>query len=1079
MGDKKRLEELAAEANRLIASAKAAPAQTGTGVQRPANMRLPEMLTAVDMFTAGPKPAAKAKPARAIPEEITEEIAPEIVDQVAEPEADLVTPDSEPDNEPDADYETELVAQAGQKPAKRGLFGFLRKKKQQETDTTETIAAQVTPAAMHDAPMPDIPEEVIAAMAVHKNDALLDVEALASEPEAVTDFVPADDGLTPAANERTEFEAEILAHDPPANAAPAVEPQSGDVLVAPPLMDRLAPAVVWLSILCVIGSIGYAVFAGSAMGIPLLILGGGIFLFLALLIAAAMTNSFSPAMLAGVLFHRVRGKKIDQALHLAGADILAPLGIAEDILNVDIDARLVTTREGVVVYANEAYTEIATHAGISGSAGLPPRIDRLFAQAGPESRKIFHLCRSARGAISAEEVITQMMGAGGNARLRRFEIALRPMKTQQRGSSDYIAWRLREQEVEDEQNTLIEAYKEYPRPVLGVERSGRIVWINTAMAEVIGTLPRGGMELSDFVLGDTSDLLTKLWEEDASPTEARMRKRSGGALTTELTPFLRSGVGEGFVCVELQPELEGAISDDAALLSADMSDAPFGLAVVEGDIGSDAKLVDANKMFKETFALSGTTPSLNDSLDAEAIRQLTSEIKSRSSSGSLTRPVEVKLGEGSNASIMHLFARPVKRRRGSYGERRTILYAVDVSFQKRMEEDYSQDQKLKTIGHLAGQIAHDFNNLLLVIMGSAEFLMRRHSAGDPSYPDLVLIQQNARRAKNLTANLLAFSRKQTLQSEILSITEMLREFSVFLNRSITERVELKLINGRNLPAVKADKGQLELAIMNLAVNARDAMPHGGTLTIETKQVLAKDIAAYNYPVLDVTDHVLIEVADTGDGVPADIADKIFEPFFTTKSEGKGTGLGLSTVYGVIGQMGGRIFLHNSTAEDGEGATFRIFLPAYEMAEGEQEAAAQKATDIARNEATETTDLTGKGRILVVEDEDGVRGIIVRSLQMCGYDITEANDGDIGLELIEEADHPFDLILTDIMMPEMDGPTMIAEGKSYLKQAKVIFMSGYAEGSMRDKLDTMPEAGYLQKPFSLKVVAAKVKDALSI
>ena len=1077
MGDKKRLEEMAAEANRLIASAKAAPAQTGTGDKRPANMRLPEMLTAVDMFTAGPKPPAKAKPARAVPEEIAPEITEEITEEIVapEPEADLLPSNQAPDTD------QTLVAQAGQKPAKRGLFGFLRKKNKQKKDADETTIAHVTPEVTHDAPMPDIPEEVIAAMAVHKSDALHEAEELALAPEAITAPDLVDDEIFPAANEQAEFEAEILAHDPPADTAPMIEPQSADMLVAPapPLMDRLAPAVVWLSILCVIGSISYAVFAGSAMGIPLLILGGGIFLFLALLVAASMTNSFSPAMLAGVLFHRVRGKKIDQALHLAGADILAPLGIAEDILNVDIDARLVTTKEGVVVYANEAYTEIANHAGISGSAGLPPRIDRLFAQAGPESRKIFHLCRSARGAISAEEVITQMMGAGGNARLRRFEIALRPMKTQPRGPSDYIAWRLREQEVEDEQNTLIEAYKEYPRPVLGVERSGRIVWINTAMAEVIGTLPRGGMELSDFVLGDTSDLLTKLWEEDASPTEARMRKRSGGALTTELTPFLRSGVGEGFVCVELQPELEGATNDDAALLSADMSDAPFGLAVVEGDIGSDAKLVDANKMFKETFALSGTTPSLNDSLDADVVRQLTNEIKSRSSSGNLTRPVEVKLGEGANASIMHLFARPVKRRRGSYGERRTILYAVDVSFQKRMEEDYSQDQKLKTIGHLAGQIAHDFNNLLLVIMGSAEFLMRRHSAGDPSYPDLVLIQQNARRAKNLTANLLAFSRKQTLQSEVLSITEMLREFSVFLNRSITERVELKLINGRNLTQVKADKGQLELAIMNLAVNARDAMPHGGTLTIETKQVLAQDIAAYHYPVLDETDHVLIEVADTGEGVPADIADKIFEPFFTTKGEGKGTGLGLSTVYGVIGQMGGRIFLHNGAEEGGEGATFRIFLPAYEMAEGEQEAAAQRATDIARNEATETTDLTGKGRILVVEDEDGVRGIIVRSLQMCGYEITEANDGDIGLELLEEADHPFDLILTDIMMPEMDGPTMIAEGKSYLKQAKVIFMSGYAEGSMRDKLDTMPEAGYLQKPFSLKVVAAKVKDALSV
>ena len=747
---------------------------------------------------------------------------------------------------------------------------------------------------------------------------------------------------------------------------------------------------------------------------------------------------------------------------------MQPLGIAEDILNVDIDARLVTTRDGVVVYANDAYQKIGADAGIHGASGLPSRIDRLFAQSGPESRKIFRLCRAAKSGTATEEIITQMMGIGENGPiLRRFEISLRPM----RDRGEHIAWRLREQEVEDIVDTLSTAYAKYPRPVFGLERSGRLAWYNEALAEWVGSI-HGALQMSDFILGESTDLIDRLWDGDVNSQQARMRRRSGGGLDIELTPFLRGGVGEGFVCIELQPEAAAGMVDETSTIAGDMSEAPFGVAMIEGDIGSDAYVADANKMFAEIFDIDDKKPLLGKCFGEKVIRDLMTALKNRSATTVLARPVEVRIGEGPSAKIMHLHARPVKRRRGSYGKRQTVLYSVDVSFQKRMEEDYSQDQKLKTIGHLAGSIAHDFNNLLLVIMGSCEFLTRRHAAGDPSYPDLVLIQQNAQRAKNLTSNLLAFSRKQTLQSEVLSVTEMLRDFSPFLNRSVTERVELSVINGRGLPKVKADKGQLELAVMNLAVNARDAMPQGGKLRIETKLVEANEVAGYGYAVLEAIDHVLIEVADSGTGVPLEIADKIFEPFFTTKAEGKGTGLGLSTVYGVIGQMGGRIFLDN---KPGVGATFRIFLPAYQMDEEELAKEAAAARNTTRPEAA---DLTGKGRILIVEDEDGARSIIVRALQMCGYEITEAEDGDKALEIIEDEEKPFDLVLSDIMMPEMDGPTLIQEAGAKLGGAKVIFMSGYAEAAMRDKLEAIEDAGYLQKPFSLKVVAAKVKEALS-
>ena len=843
-------------------------------------------------------------------------------------------------------------------------------------------------------------------------------------------------------------------------------------------MEALTPWVIWGCMASVIASLLYAIYVGGANWISLLLLSGGILAFFGLLLAGSRSNTFSPQMLTGVLFRRARGVDGAEAIQLAGKDILYPMAIADDILDVDVDARLVTTDEGIVVYANRAYMAIAREAGVLGAAGLPPRVDRLFAQAGPESRKIFHLCRAAKSGLAAEEVITQLMGVGSNSRHRRFEITIRPMtKTISPGEGKkaqtikYVAWRLREMAVEEVSDTLIIAYQDYPRPVLGLELSGRVAWMNKAMAKFLGVTTRTPLHLSDIVLGETDELIEGLWDEDDdSPVQSRLRQAGGGAVDALLTPFGQGGVGEGFVCLEVQPNIEATTHNQE--ITGDLTEAPFGVAVIEGDIGSDAKLVDSNKMFAETFAIDGKAAALGQCLDSKTVRDLANAIKNRSASTPLARPVEVEIGEGANACFVALYARPVKRRRGSYGKRRTILYAVDVTFQKRMEEDYSQDQKLKTIGHLAGSIAHDFNNVLLVIMGSVELLMRRHMVGDPSYGDLVQIQQNAQRARNLTRNLLAFSRKQTLQSEVFSITEMLREFSPFLNRSITERIQLDVINGRGLSKVKADKGQLELAIMNLAVNARDAMPQGGNIVITTKNVPAQEIGDYGYPVLEEIDHVLIEVADNGSGVPEEIADKIFEPFFTTKGEGKGTGLGLSTVYGVIGQMGGRIFLHN---RPGEGATFRIFLPSYQLSE--EEMADERATAQTKS-ASDNADLTGRGRILIVEDEDGARGIIVRALEMCGYEIVEACDGDEALEILQESDEPFDLLLSDIMMPEMDGPTLVQTAENHLKGTEIIFMSGYAEGAMRDKLDQIKGAGYLQKPFSLKTVAEKVKEALS-
>ncbi|MEM0929405.1 MAG: ATP-binding protein [Pseudomonadota bacterium] len=845
------------------------------------------------------------------------------------------------------------------------------------------------------------------------------------------------------------------------------------------ITEFLTPLAMWLSMAMVIASLVYGAWAGGVDVVVASLFGGGLLTFGSILILAGAAKAYSPILLTSFLWKRLRKNKANAAV-LAGSEILNTLGLAEAIIDADADARLVTTRDGVVVYANDAYLKVAEEAGIKGSTGLPPRIDRLFGQSGTESSKMFRLAKACRSGTTAEEVLTQTMGAASQAAqgelpLRRFNVFVRPMRPAGDGEI-YSAWRLHEMPVDRQQDSLKSAYFNLPRAVVALERSGAVAWMNLKAAELFGTKPGHTLALSDVIMGEVKPVITHLWEPEAEEYEARIRDRSsdrpGTSREVILTPFTKGGPGEGFVCVEVVEK--GAQTADVTGMQAgaDLTEAPFGVAVLEGDPSTDGKITYANNLFSSYFPEASEGARFSSVLSATAINELAAAMRARQSQKPLTKPIEIRVGEGAQAHIFRVYARPVRRRRGAYGPRQTVLYAVDITYQRRMEEDSVQGQKLQQIGQIAGSVAHDFNNLLVVVMGSTELLMRNHPVGDPSYRDLAMIYETAQRAQNLTRNLLAFSRKQTLKPEVCSMTELLNDFTPALKRYVSEKVSLEVVHGRSIPQVKADKGQIHLAVMNLAVNARDAMPGGGSLRIETKHVTADEIADYGYEVLEEVDHVLIEVADTGGGVPAEHADHIFEPFYTTKGEGQGTGLGLSTVSGAIAQMGGRIFLYNRA---GEGATFRIFLPAVSAEEAEA-AAERNAANVVKND--EAADPTGKGRILVVEDEDGVRSIVVRALSMCGYEIVEASDGDEALEILEEDAEKFDLVLTDIMMPEMDGPTLIEEAGEKLRGAQVVFMSGYAEAAMRDKLNTIEGARYLQKPFTLTTVAAVVKEALA-
>ena len=390
---------------------------------------------------------------------------------------------------------------------------------------------------------------------------------------------------------------------------------------------------------------------------------------------------------------------------------------------------------------------------------------------------------------------------------------------------------------------------------------------------------------------------------------------------------------------------------------------------------------------------------------------------------------------------------------------------------------------METVGQLAGGIAHDFNNVLSAIMMANDFLLNAHKPTDPSFQDIMQIKQNATRAATLVRQLLAFSRRQTLRPQVLDLGDALSDLRMLLKRLIGEKVNLDVVHGRDIWPIKADVSQFEQVIVNLAVNARDAMPDGGKLIIRTSNVTTEESAKLAYKGMPAAEYVRIEVADTGTGIPADIRDKIFEPFFSTKEVGKGTGLGLSTVYGIVKQTGGFIYVDS---EPGQGTSFHIFLPRHHAepeAQVEQPAAAAGATNGAAKEAAAAeakprTDLTGQGTILLVEDEEGLRALNARGLRSRGYTVVEAENGVEAMEVLEEQDGGIDLVVSDVVMPEMDGPTLLKAMREQNPDIKFIFVSGYAEDAFEKSLPEGQQFDFLPKPFTLSQLVAAVKETMA-
>jgi two-component system cell cycle sensor histidine kinase/response regulator CckA len=489
---------------------------------------------------------------------------------------------------------------------------------------------------------------------------------------------------------------------------------------------------------------------------------------------------------------------------------------------------------------------------------------------------------------------------------------------------------------------------------------------------------------------------------------------------------------------------------------------PFGAALLEGLDPFNSRILEANPALS---AMAGAVPpgALFGALIDPPSR---AEAETRLAEGK-AGPFEVRLARDP-ARIAHLYL--------YRADERLVVYLIDVSEQKQMELQLAQAQKMQAIGQLAGGVAHDFNNLLTAIQLRLDELLHRHPVGDPSYEGLNEIRQTGVRAADLVRKLLAFSRKQTVQREVLELGELISEFEVLLRRLLREDVKLITDYGRDLPQVRADKSQLETAVMNLAVNARDAVraaKGGGVVRIRTARLTQDEAQGLGFPGAE-GDQAFIEVSDDGPGIPPEVMGKIFDPFFTTKPVGEGTGLGLATVYGIVKQSDGWIHVHS---RPGEGAAFRIFLPVYEATPAQQAAAAAAAAIAEPAKPRPPRDLSGAGRILFVEDEDAVRGVAARLLRARGYEVLEASDGEEALIIAEENAGMIDLLISDVIMPGIDGPTLLKKARGYLGNAPVMFISGYAEAEFSDLLEGETGVTFLPKPIDIKTLAERVKQQL--
>lgn len=780
---------------------------------------------------------------------------------------------------------------------------------------------------------------------------------------------------------------------------------------------------------------------------------------------------------------------------------IAPRSTGDELSKAFVDSMsqglLVTDTKGRVVYANRAYADMT---GAASAADLKT-VEGLLSDVPEASMTIYRLASGLRDGQpgDGEFRLAQSIKPGSDPGARWYRARARAFSMPGQ-RLPMLAWQLADisQERAEQERFFLDLQKAIdhldhaPAGFFSADQEGRVTYINATLAEWLGidlaSFTPGAITLPEIIAGDGMALVRSVKADPGTTRNAvidlDLTTMSGQALPVRFMHRVsasREGVNGPTRTIVLN-RTQG--EDASAELRASevrftrfFNSTPMAIAGVD----ANGRILRTNAPFLQLFSSVVDRDAVDRRVRFETIVHerdrpafAAAFEKARQRQANI-EPIDSVL-PGNEERHIRFYVNAVADSAGSEGaEESAIVYAVETTEQKALEGQMAQSQKMQAVGQLAGGIAHDFNNVLTAIIMASDLLLTNHRPSDPSFPDIMNIKQNANRAASLVRQLLAFSRKQTLRPEVLNLTDVLADLRMLLARLVGNDIKLKIDHGRDLWPVKVDIGQFEQVVVNLAVNARDAMPSGGDLTVRTRNVTTDECKSFAYRELTPADYVLVDVEDTGSGIAPDVLKKIFEPFFTTKEVGKGTGLGLSMVYGIIKQTGGFIFCDS---EVGKGTVFRIFLPRHiaevkkqaEPGEAPAAAAPAKPADTAK-------DLSGSATVLLVEDEDAVRMGGVRALTSRGYTVHEASSGVEALEVFEALGGKVDIVVSDVVMPEMDGPTLLGELRKRQPDIKFVFVSGYAEDAFAKNLPADAHFGFLPKPFSLKQLATIVKDVL--
>ncbi len=771
--------------------------------------------------------------------------------------------------------------------------------------------------------------------------------------------------------------------------------------------------------------------------------------------------------------------------------------LSRAIVDSSAQGMVVADAKGRILYANRAYAELTGAVSQEDTR----TIEGLLSDSPEAAQVVYKLATAVRdGRLADGEFrLPRPIKAGGEGGARWYRVAARTFRIpdQRQPVALWTLVDISDERAEQERFFLdlqkaIDHLDHAPAGFFAADPAGRLTYLNATLADWLGidlaNFVPGAVRLAQIVAGDGMALLASVKAEPGSTRDAvvdlDLMTVSGTAIPVRIMHRVgssRDGIAGTSRTIVLN-RAEG--TDSSAELRASevrftrfFNSTPMAIAGIDGD----GRILRTNAPFLSLFASVVDRDAIDQRAPLDRVIHERNHGAFRAALDAATQgqadiaPIDTVL-PGDEERYLRFYINAVADAGGEDGaEEAAIVYAVETTEQKALEAQMAQSQKMQAVGQLAGGIAHDFNNVLTAIIMASDLLLTSHRPSDPSFADIMNIKQNANRAASLVRQLLAFSRKQTLRPEVLNLTDVLADLRMLLVRLVGKDVQLSVEHGRDLWPVKADIGQFEQVVVNLTVNARDAMPDGGMLAVRTRNVPAQEAAAFGHRELPQADYVLVEVEDSGTGIPPEVVSKIFEPFFTTKEVGKGTGLGLSMVYGIIKQTGGYVFCDSA---EGTGTTFRIFLPRHvtapvDVQAGEREAEqapVQKQDDVAK-------DLSGSATVLLVEDEDAVRMGGVRALSSRGYTVHEAASGVEALEIFHELGGQVDIVVSDVVMPEMDGPTLLGELLKLQPDIKFVFVSGYAEDAFAKNLPPEAKFGFLPKPFSLKQLATAVKDML--